>query len=154
MTLAFATENHCVQYRKKGSHYISHPIVITSILKSLGYNTDCQIDIDNKTIYKGSILMTIEKITNNENLTLKLVGRLDTTTAPILEAELSQSLDGIKNLTLDFENLEYISSAGLRILLAAQKQMNNQGEMVLCNVNSDVSEVFEITGFSDFLNIQ
>lgn len=97
------------------------------------------------------------KITANRNdsqLTLSLEGRLDTTTAPQLEAELTRSLPGVTELTLDFGALEYISSAGLRVLLMAQKVMNKQGSMVLHNVNETVSEVFEITGFSDILTIE
>lgn len=78
-------------------------------------------------------------------------GRLDTTTSPSLEAELKQSLDGITELVFDFEKLEYISSAGLRILLAAPKVMNKQGSMVVKNVNEVIAEVFEVAGFSDIL---
>lgn len=80
-------------------------------------------------------------------------GRRDTTTSPSLEAELKQSLDGITELVFDFEKLEYISSAGLRILLAAQKVMNKQGSMVVKNVNEVIAEVFEVTGFSDILTV-
>lgn len=83
---------------------------------------------------------------------VELVGRLDTTTAPQLEAELN--LDGISELNFNFEKLDYISSAGLRVLLAAQKTMNKQGSMKLKNVNADIMEVFEITGFSDILTIE
>ena len=97
--------------------------------------------------------MTITKTQENDTLTLNLQGRLDTTTAPQLEGELG-ALDGVKNLVLDFEGLEYISSAGLRVLLKAQKQMNSQGGMVIRNVNSDIMEVFDITGFSDILKIE
>lgn len=95
--------------------------------------------------------MTINKEKNDSALSLALEGRLDTTTAPQLEAELKDSLDGITDLTLDFQQLEYISSAGLRVLLAAQKVMNKQGTMVIKNAGSDIMEVFEITGFSDIL---
>lgn len=98
--------------------------------------------------------MEISKKQNEQTLELTLVGRLDTTTAPKLEAELKSSLDGVKYLMLDFKQLEYISSAGLRVLLTTQKQMNKQGEMVICNVNEEVGEVFEITGFSDILTIK
>lgn len=80
-------------------------------------------------------------------------GRLDTTTSPSLEAELKQSLDGITELVFDFEKLEYISSAGLRILLAAPKVMNKQGSMVVKNVNEVIAEVFEVAGFSDILTV-
>ena len=98
--------------------------------------------------------MEILKNKNGSSLVIALEGRLDTTTAPQLEAELNSSLEDITELTLDFENLKYISSAGLRILLAAQKTMNKQGSMKLQHVNSDIMEVFEITGFSDILTIE
>lgn len=98
--------------------------------------------------------MEILKENNGTALTVSIVGRLDTTTAPELEASLKESLEGITDLVLDFKSLEYVSSAGLRVLLATQKQMNKQGSMVVKNVNSDINEVFEITGFSDILTIQ
>jgi len=98
--------------------------------------------------------MTIEKARNNEELTLILKGRLDTVTAPALEGELKECLEGVKKLVLNFQSLEYISSAGLRVLLVAQKAMNQQGEMVIRNVNENVAEIFEITGFSDMLTIE
>lgn len=97
--------------------------------------------------------MTITKNQNGNQLNIALEGRLDTTTAPKLEAELRTALEGITDLTLDFKALEYISSAGLRILLHAQKVMNKQGEMKIANVNETIAEVFEITGFSDILTI-
>lgn len=98
--------------------------------------------------------MTITQIKNDNCLTLKLEGRLDTTTAPQLENELSENLDGVTELTIDFAELSYISSAGLRVLLATQKKMNKQGSMKLVNVNEIVMEVFEITGFVDILTIE
>ena len=98
--------------------------------------------------------MTITKIKNDNFLTLKLEGRLDTTTSPQLESELSENLNGVTELTIDFAELSYISSAGLRVLLATQKRMNKQGSMKLINVNEIVMEVFEITGFSDILTIE
>lgn len=98
--------------------------------------------------------MTINKISEGEKLTLALTGRLDTNSSPALEVELKQSVGGVKELIFDFSGVEYISSAGLRILLAAQKVMNRQGEMKLIGVNEDVMEVFEITGFSDILTIE
>ena len=98
--------------------------------------------------------MTIDKIFESESLTLALTGRLDTNSSPALEAELKQSVGGIKELIFDFSGVEYISSAGLRVLLAAQKVMNRQGSMKLIGVNDDVMEVFEITGFSDILTIE
>lgn len=98
--------------------------------------------------------MEINKKIEGESLTIELKGRLDTTTAPELESELKNSLDGIKNFILDFSNLEYISSAGLRVLLAAQKIMNVQGEMAVINVNDEIKEVFDITGFNDILTVK
>ena len=98
--------------------------------------------------------MTIEKKFNGTELTIAIVGRLDTTTAPQLEAEFKQSLEGVEKLVLDFAALEYLSSAGLRVLLAAQKTMNKQGEMIIKNVNDTVNEIFEVTGFIDILTIE
>ena len=98
--------------------------------------------------------MTINKKVQGGELELELVGRLDTTTAPQLETELKRSIDGVTELALDFAGLEYLSSAGLRVLLAAQKVMNKQGKMVIRNVNETVMEVFEITGFADILTIE
>lgn len=98
--------------------------------------------------------MTIETMRNNNELTVSLEGRLDTVTAPSLEEELKANLDGIQELVLDFQALEYISSAGLRVLLMAQKTMNKQGSMVIRNVNETIAEVFEITGFADMLTIE
>lgn len=98
--------------------------------------------------------MTINKKQNGSTLTVALEGRLDTTTAPQLESEIRQSLDGVKTLIMDFEKLDYISSAGLRVLLSTHKIMNKVGEMKITHVNETVSEVFEVTGFSDILNIE
>ena len=97
--------------------------------------------------------MTISKKLEGTKLELLLEGRLDTTTSPMLEAELQESMEGITELIFNFEKLDYISSAGLRILLAAQKIMNKQGSMVVKNVNNVISEVFEVTGFSDILTV-
>ncbi len=97
--------------------------------------------------------MTIEKKANGTELTVNLTGRLDTITAPQLEKELDD-LSGIEKLVLDFAGLEYLSSAGLRVLLAAQKTMNKQGEMIVRNVNETISDIFEVTGFSDILTIE
>ncbi len=97
--------------------------------------------------------MTITKNQNGTHLDLALEGRLDTTTAPQLEAELKQSVGGVTELTLDFSQLEYLSSAGLRVLLSAQKVMNRQGSMVIKNVNETIMEIFEVTGFADILTI-
>ena len=98
--------------------------------------------------------MAISKQTEDTRLTLALEGRLDTTTSPLLEAELKRSVDGVTELIFDLEKLEYISSAGLRVLLAAQKVMNRQGKMVIRHVNDVIQEVFEITGFVDILTIE
>lgn len=98
--------------------------------------------------------MTIEKKLDGSKMTVAIKGRLDTTTAPQLEAELRSDLDGIADLVFDFTNLEYISSAGLRVLLSTQKTMNRQGTMVVRNVNADVMEVLEVTGFVDILTIE
>ena len=97
--------------------------------------------------------MNIIKQSNGDNLVLVLEGRLDTMTAPSLEAELKHAVSGIKELIFDFAKLEYISSAGLRVLLSAQKVMSKQGTMVIQNVNETVMEVFEVTGFADVLTI-
>lgn len=98
--------------------------------------------------------MTIRKDRNGDALTLAVEGRLDTTTAPDLEAELKGSIDGVSALTLDFSGLDYISSAGLRVLLSAQKVMARQGSMKVTNVNELVMEVFDVTGFTDILTIE
>ncbi|MBC8573761.1 STAS domain-containing protein [Jingyaoa shaoxingensis] len=98
--------------------------------------------------------MIINKKSEGTKLEILLEGRLDTTTSPMLETELKQSIDGLTELIFNFEKLEYISSAGLRILLAAQKIMNKQGSMVVKNVNEIIAEVFEVTGFSDILTIE
>lgn len=98
--------------------------------------------------------MEIIKTLDGENLTIALVGRLDTTTSPSLEKELQASISGITTLVFDFAQLDYISSAGLRIILSAQKIMNKQGEMIIRNTNETIDEVFEITGFVDILTIE
>ena len=98
--------------------------------------------------------MTITKQQNGTALTLTVKGRLDTTTAPELENELKASLSGAESLIMDFSELDYISSAGLRVLLSAQKQMSGKGGMKVRNVNEIVGEVFDVTGFSDILTIE
>lgn len=98
--------------------------------------------------------MTITKDQQGSTLTIKLDGRLDTTTAPQLEGELKSSLDGITELIFDLSSLAYISSAGLRVLLSAQKVMNKQGGMVVRGANEDLMEIFDVTGFVDILNIE
>ena len=97
--------------------------------------------------------MNINKKENGQELVVTLEGRLDTVSAPVFEQEMSD-LSGITSLVLDLKDLEYTSSAGLRVLLALQKKMNQQGKMVLTNVCDSVREVFDITGFSDILTIQ
>ena len=98
--------------------------------------------------------MNIIKNLEGKTLNIALEGRLDTTTAPQLEAELKQSIADSTALILDFAKLEYLSSAGLRVLLAAQKVMNKQGRMVIRNVNDVIAEIFEVTGFVDILTIE
>ncbi len=99
-------------------------------------------------------MLNIEKKTNGSELTVALTGRLDTTTAPELEKELKENLDGVTALVIDMAALEYISSAGLRVLLSAQKIMGKQGEMKVTHVSETIMEIFEVTGFSDILTIE
>ncbi len=99
-------------------------------------------------------MLNINKTIEDKTLTVTLEGRLDTTTAPQLESELKSELAGVETLVMDFEKLEYISSAGLRVLLSAQKVMNKQGEMKVVHVSDVINEIFEVTGFSDILNIE
>ena len=98
--------------------------------------------------------MTITKTVNETQLVVALEGRLDTTTASELETVLKESLENTTDLVFDFEKLEYISSAGLRILLAAQKQMNGKGAMKVRHVCEIVQEIFDVTGFTDILTIE
>ena len=98
--------------------------------------------------------MTIEKKLNGENTLLVVAGRLDTQTAPELEAVLDEILVSTKDLTFDLTALEYVSSAGLRVILKAQKAMNQKGAMRLTGVNDSIMEVFDITGFLDILTIE
>ena len=98
--------------------------------------------------------MKIEKNLNGKELTVILEGRLDTISAPVLEAEMKPSIADIDSLVFDFKGVEYLSSAGLRVLLACQKTMNKQGRMVLKGVNEVVQEIFEVTGFIDILTIE
>ena len=99
-------------------------------------------------------MLNINQNTEGAKMVLALEGRLDTTTAPQLEAVVKNQLSGIEDLTFDIKDLEYVSSAGLRVLLSAQKIMNKQGDMLIKNVSEDVMEVFEVTGFSSILNIE
>ena len=98
--------------------------------------------------------MTIEIKRSEEKTILKIVGRLDTTTAPALDKIINEDIADVKNLVLDVKELEYISSAGLRVFLGAQKKMQKIGSMKVINVREEVMEVFEITGFSDILTIE
>ena len=119
------------------------------------------LNTDNKNMYnhddlkpKEETIMTINKQQNGNVLTLAPQGRLDTVTSPELEAELKNSLDGVESLILDLSGLEYISSAGLRVLLSAHKTMSVRSGMKVTNAGEIVREVFEVTGFSDILNIE
>ena len=98
--------------------------------------------------------MTIEIKRNADETAIELVGRLDTATAPALDKTISNDIEGTKTLILDFKNLEYISSAGLRVVLGAQKKMQKLGSMKVINVCEEVMEVFEMTGFADILTIE
>ena len=110
--------------------------------------------VNQKKLMGGNIEMEIKKTLEGEKLTVAISGRLDTTTAPELEEALKESMDGITELVIDFTETEYISSAGLRVLLSAQKTMNKQGSMVVTGVNDVIMEIFEVTGFVDILDIQ
>ena len=98
--------------------------------------------------------MTIEIKRNAEETVIELAGRLDTTTAPALDKTINNDIEGTKSLILDFKRLEYISSAGLRVLLGAQKMMQKVGSMKVIHVCEEVMEVFEMTGFADVLTIE
>ena len=99
-------------------------------------------------------MLKINQTRNEKNVTVELEGRLDTNTAPALEAAFGEILEGVESLVLDFEKLDYVSSAGLRVLLSAQKTMTKQGEMKLVHVNETIGEIFEVTGFCDILTIE
>ena len=98
-------------------------------------------------------MLNIDKTIENGKAAFAVEGRLDTVTAPELDKELKGALEGVSELTLDFAKLEYVSSAGLRVLLAAQKEMNKKGMMKLAHVSETIMEIFEVTGFSDILTI-
>lgn len=98
--------------------------------------------------------MTVTKTKKGTELVIAIEGRVDTTTSPQLETEIKDSIDGIAKLVFDFTKVEYISSAGLRVLLSAQKTMNKQGEMCVTNCSEDIMEIFEVTGFTDILTIK
>ncbi|MBE5909574.1 STAS domain-containing protein [Pseudobutyrivibrio sp.] len=99
-------------------------------------------------------MLNITNAKDGDKLIVELEGRLDTTTSPQLEENMSEQLGGVTQLTFDLAKLEYISSAGLRVLLSSQKTMNKQGEMIVKNVSEEVQEIFEVTGFSDIFTIQ
>ena len=99
-------------------------------------------------------MLNIKNNRDDARLTVTLEGRLDTTTAPDLEKNLQESIQSVEELVMDFEKLDYISSAGLRVLLSAQKIMNKQGGMKLCHVNENIMEILEVTGFVDILTIE
>ncbi|SEP98902.1 anti-sigma B factor antagonist [Lachnospiraceae bacterium NE2001] len=99
-------------------------------------------------------MLNIDKKAEGNTLTLGLSGRLDTTTAPELEAEVKGNIEGVESLIFDFTGLDYISSAGLRVLLSSQKIMNKQGSMVVKNCSAEILEIFEVTGFSDILTVE
>ena len=99
-------------------------------------------------------MLNIDTRKDGDALTIALTGRLDTITAPELEKAVKDNVSGISSLTMDFEKLEYISSAGLRVLLSAQKTMNRQGKLLVTHVNDTVQEIFEVTGFADILTIE
>lgn len=97
--------------------------------------------------------MTINTKKEADKLTIAIGGRLDTSTAPELDAEVKKTIEGVTELTFDLEKLDYISSAGLRVLLSSQKAMNKQGSMKVIHVHEEIMEIFEVTGFSDILTI-
>ena len=99
-------------------------------------------------------MLDIKKNQEGSKLEFALSGRLDTITAPQLEEEIKADIDGVTDLVFDFTELEYVSSAGLRVLLSAQKTMNEKGSMVVRNVSEDIQEIFDVTGFSDILTIE
>jgi anti-sigma B factor antagonist len=99
-------------------------------------------------------MLNINKTKDGDKMVVALEGRLDTTTAPELEVSVKEDIAGVADLVIDLEQLEYISSAGLRVLLATQKIMNSQGKMVVTHPNDVISEVFEVTGFCDILTIE
>ena len=99
-------------------------------------------------------MLKVEKKLEDDKLYVAVEGRLDTITSPDLEKEINEAIEGVKELTIDFEKVEYISSSGLRVLLAEQKVMNKQGSMKLINVNDTIMEIFEVTGFTDILTIE
>ena len=106
------------------------------------------------TFNEREIIMNVNKKLNGDELVFEIEGNIDSSTAPALYDEVNRSLDGIKSLIFDFSKVDYISSAGLRVLLAAYKIMSKQGKMVICNANENVMDIFQITGFTNFLTIK
>ena len=98
--------------------------------------------------------MDIKKLLDKDTLTIELNGRLDTLTSPTLQAELAESLKNIKHLVFDFKDVLYVSSAGLRVILMAQKEMNTKGDMIIKNCSQEIKDLFEMTGFSEILNLK
>ena len=127
-------------------------------MSSNGFFLDIFIISDNNSsnqqIQEEIAMLTIKKSIQDNKAVFTLRGRLDTVTAPELEKALNDSPNGITDLTLDCENLEYISSAGLRVLLAAHQKMSSKGEMKLINVNEIVQEVLEVTGLAEILTVE
>ena len=116
---------------------------------------ECIINKEKAKVRKEKLIMlNITKNVDGTALTIVLEGRLDTVTSPSLESELKSSLGGVEDLVFDMDKLQYISSAGLRVLLSAQKVMNKQGNMVVRNASDAVKEIFDVTGFSDILTIE
>ena len=103
---------------------------------------------------RSNFMFNVDKKSEGKNLTLSLYGKLDTTTAPELEEVIKNELSGIENLVFDISNLEYISSAGLRVLLSAQKVMTVQGSMIIKGVSEEIAEIFEVTGFNNIFTIE
>ena len=99
-------------------------------------------------------MLNVEKKLEDGKLYVAVEGRLDTITSPDLEAKINESIEGVTELTLDFAKLDYISSSGLRVLLAEQKVMNKQGSMKIINANDTIKEIFDVTGFTDILTIE
>jgi anti-sigma B factor antagonist len=120
----------------------------------LNYDIIIDKQFESKTKTRGGKSMNIKKNAEGEKLTISIEGRLDTTTAPDAEKEIKESTENVKDLVLDFEKLEYISSAGLRVVLGAQKMMNKKGKMTIRNANEMVMEVFELTGLADVFTIE
>jgi anti-sigma B factor antagonist len=117
-------------------------------------NKLCDLGRQSKSTTGGGKMLNIVSDLNGSNLTISLEGRLDTNTSPQLEEKLKASIDNVTELVFDIEKLQYISSAGLRVLLSAQKIMNKQGSMVVKNSSEEVREIFDVTGFSDILTIE